>query len=135
MGLSANISDLTPVARGLVGAYGVSGVIHLVKPQVFEGIVPKRLPRRRELVYASGVAELACAAGMLTPRTRGIAGAASAALLVAVWPANVEMALQAHSRTRRRGSTPQREVQRALAVARLPLQWPLIRSSLALARR
>lgn len=134
MDLRANITHLTPVARGLVGAYVVSGVIHLVKPKVFEGIVPKQLPRRRELVYVSGVAELACAAGMLTPRTREVAGAASAALLVAVFPANVEMARQAHSRITRRGSTPQREVQRALSVARLPLQWPLIRSSVAIAR-
>ena len=43
------------------------GVLHFVRPRPFERIVPKPLPRKRELVYASGVAELACAAGLLHP--------------------------------------------------------------------
>lgn len=127
-------SPLTPLMRGLVGAYVISGVTHLVRPQVFEGIVPRGLPRRRQLVHASGVAELVCAAGLLTPRTRRAAGMASAALLLAVWPANVEMARQANRRVVRRGSTPKREIERVAAFARVPLQWPLIRASLAVGR-
>lgn len=120
--------------RGLVGAYVVSGVTHLVRPQVFEGMVPPQLPRARDLVYASGVAELACAAGLLDARTRRAAGAASVALLVAVLPGNVEMARQAHVRVGRRGSTPKREAVRAGTFARVPLQWPLIKASYDVAR-
>ena len=46
----------------------------------------------REIVLVSGVAELVCAAGLVHPRTRNAAGWASAALLLAVWPGNFQMA-------------------------------------------
>lgn len=135
MNPSSSLRQLPPVMRGIVAAYTTSGVIHLVRPQVFEGIVPRALPRKRELVYASGMAELACAAGLLDPRSRRSAAAASAALLVAVLPGNVEMARQAHARIARRGSTPKRQAVRAATFARVPLQWPLIAASYRLARR
>jgi len=113
-------------ARIVLGAFAVSGVVHLVKPQVFKPLIPKPLPAHRELILASGVAELACAAGLAFPRTRRAAGYASAALLVAVFPGNVKMALDA----RRRG----KPVVQAAAYARLPLQAPLIRGALRAAR-
>ncbi|MGB7820385.1 MAG: MauE/DoxX family redox-associated membrane protein, partial [Ornithinibacter sp.] len=87
------VSPLTRDVAALAAILAASGVTHLVRPQVFEGIVPRALPAPRELVYASGVAELVCAAGLLTPRTRVLAGWGSAALLVAVWPANVQMSV------------------------------------------
>jgi uncharacterized membrane protein len=93
---------------------------------VFEPIVPRRLPARRELVHVSGVAELACAAGLLHPRTRAVAGWASAALLVAVYPANVQMALDAH----RRAGRSRGRARHVVALARLPLQAPLVRTAL-----
>jgi uncharacterized membrane protein len=71
---------LTKDITALAALFATSGVTHFIKPQHFEGIVPKLLPRKRELVYISGVAELACAAGLLHPRTRKAAGLASAAL-------------------------------------------------------
>lgn len=108
--------------------FTVSGVIHLVRPEVFERIVPRFLPRHRELVLASGVAELACAAAVVSPRTRRIGGYASAALLAAVFPANVQMAADVVGS--RRAST----AFKAGSLARLPLQWPLIRAALNLAR-
>ena len=52
----------------------------------------RSVPAHREVILASGVAELACAAGLLHPRTRRLAGWASAALLLAVFPGNVKMA-------------------------------------------
>ena len=75
--------------QGLVALFAASGILHLVRPQVFETIVPRQLPFRRGLVYASGAAELACAAALIHPRTRRAAGWASAALLVSIFPANV----------------------------------------------
>ena len=67
--------------------------MHFVIPRTYESIVPRYLPRRRELVYASGVAEIAGGLGAMHPRTRRVASWWSVATLVAVFPANVNMAL------------------------------------------
>jgi uncharacterized membrane protein len=123
-----------PLTRRIVGlamAFMASGTTHLVRPQVFEPIVPRSLPRRRELVYASGVCELVCAAGLLAPRTRAAAGWGSAALLIGVFPANLQMTVAAAERWRRRPKDPGRAAFLAGTVARLPLQWPLVRVALS----
>src|SRR5690349_14421579 len=120
---------LTRDVAGLATLLATSGVLHLVRPQVFEGIVPHVLPRKRSLVYASGVAEIACAAGLLHPRTRQAAGWGSAALLVAVLPANVQMSVDHGKRAARREDAVSRATF-AGTLARLPLQWPLIRTAL-----
>ncbi|MTB86795.1 DoxX family protein [Aeromicrobium senzhongii] len=108
--------------------FAVSGVVHLVRPQTFERIVPRFLPRRRDLVLVSGVAELVCAAAVLAPRTRRVGALASAGLLAAVFPANVQMAVDVV------GSRRASPAFKAGVLARLPLQWPLIRAALNLAR-
>lgn len=113
-------------ARLVAGAFATSGVIHLVRPQVFEPLIPPQLGHQRELVLVSGVAELACAAGLLVPATRPIAAPASAALLIGVFPGNVQMSLDAVRAAVRRPS-PARVAVAAGSVARLPGQWPLIR--------
>ena len=103
----------------LAGIFTVSGVTHLVKPAVFEPLMPSWVPRHREVIIGSGVVELACAAGLAHPSTRRSAGVASAAVLLGVFPGNLKMAVDA-SRTR---STKFK----AIAFGRLPLQLPLIR--------
>jgi uncharacterized membrane protein len=106
---------------GLVALFGVSGLLHLLWPRPFVAIVPRALRRRRELVYATGVLELACAAGLSAPVTRRSAGLVSAGLLVAVFPANIQMAVNAlrgHSRAAK-----------ILTMLRLPMQLPLIRTA------
>jgi uncharacterized membrane protein len=110
----------------LAGIFATSGVIHLVKPEVYEPLMPEAVPSHREVIYASGVVELACAAGLLHPRTRSLAGWASVALLLGVYPANVKMAVDA-SRTHHTGL-------KAAAFGRLPLQLPMIRSAWKAAR-
>ncbi|MGZ6734568.1 MAG: DoxX family protein, partial [Nocardioides sp.] len=80
-------------AKIVLGAFTVSGIVHLVKPEVFEPLMPRRLPAHREIIVGSGVAELICAAALAHPATRRWAGLGSAALLVAVFPGNVQMAL------------------------------------------
>jgi uncharacterized membrane protein len=114
-------------SRHIAAAFAASGTLHLVRPQVFQPLIPPRLPGPRALVYGSGVAELVCAAGLLTGRRW--AGPASAALLVAVLPGNVQMALDSTARARRR-TTPARVAFAAGCWARLPLQLPLIRAAL-----
>jgi uncharacterized membrane protein len=125
---------LDKATLGLVTLFLTSGATHLVRPQVFEGMVPHVLPRRRELVYVSGVAEIVCALGLLHPSTRKVAGLASAALLVAVFPANVQMSASHAKRAQRREDTGSKAFF-AGTVARLPLQWPLIRTALRAAGR
>ena len=70
-----------------------AGVMHFVKPRWYMRIMPPYLPAHRELVYASGVAEIAGALGTMHPRTRRPAGLFLIATLLAVFPANVHMAL------------------------------------------
>jgi uncharacterized membrane protein len=114
-------------AKAVTGAFVVSGITHLVKPEVFEPLVPEQLPGgSRPWVVWSGVAELACAAGMLHPRTRKAAAYASAALLAGVLPGNVKMAADAQ-----RGDNT---ALKALTLARVPLQGPMIRGMLKAAR-
>jgi len=108
-------------AKIVVGAFLASGTVHLVKPAVYEPLMPSWVPAHREVILASGVAELACAAGMLLPPTRRLAGLAAAALLVAVFPGNVKMALD----VQRGRNTPFK----AAAWARLPMQLPMIRGA------
>ena len=78
----------------MIALVGGSGVLHLVAPGAYRRIVPRGLRRRRrEVVAVSGVAELVCAALLLSRSTRPLGAWATAALLVAVFPANVRMAL------------------------------------------
>jgi uncharacterized membrane protein len=117
-------SGTTPLRRDakvVVGAFLVSGAVHLLRPEVYEPLMPRWVPAHREVILASGVAELVGAVGMLFPPTRRLSGIASAALLVGVFPGNVKMAVDA-SRTR---NTPFK----AVALARLPLQLPMIRGA------
>lgn len=114
----------------VLGPFAVSGVVHLVRPEGFEAIVPAPLqPWARPLVIASGVAELVCALGLMVPRTRRLAGVASAGLLLAVWPANAQMSLNVGRRAARRQDAASITAF-AVSVARLPLQVPLIRAAL-----
>ncbi len=103
---------------GLAGIFATSGVVHLAKPEVYLPLMPSWVPKHREVILASGVAELACAAGLVHPRTRKAAGWASAG--------NVKMATDA-SKTNSSGY-------KAATLARLPLQLPLIRTALKAAR-
>lgn len=114
---------------GLAVLFLTSGTLHVVRPQVFEPLVPRLLPHRRELVHASGVAEILCGLGLLHPRTRAAAGYASAVLLAAVFPGNVQMSVSHGRRARRRQDAASRAAF-AATLARLPLQWPLVRTAL-----
>jgi uncharacterized membrane protein len=114
-------------SRHIASAFLTSGTVHLVRPGVYRRLIPRWLPAPTAVVYASGVAELVCAAGLLTRRRW--AGPASAALLVGVLPGNVQMALDATAAARRR-PTPARVAYAAGTWARLPLQWPMIRAAL-----
>jgi uncharacterized membrane protein len=114
-------------SRAVAAAFLTSGVTHLVRPQVFLPLIPKALPAPKTIVYASGVAELVCAAGLLTKQRW--AGPASAAVLIGVLPGNVQLALDT-TRAARRRPTPKRVAVAVAAWSRLPGQIPLIKAVL-----
>jgi uncharacterized membrane protein len=89
------------------------GTGHFVGPEFYAAIVPPFFPSPMTLVVVSGLAEIAGGVGLLTRRWRRAAGWGLLALLVAVYPANIYMALH-----------PERYHFPAWALwARLPLQF------------
>jgi uncharacterized membrane protein len=114
-----------PVA--LAGLFAVSGVLHLVRPEIYAAIVPDPLPEPLAVVRISGLLELICAAGLLTRMPW--AAPASVLLLVAIFPANVQHAIDVTS-------DPASSTWATAAVlGRLPLQLPLIWAALQTNRR
>jgi uncharacterized membrane protein len=77
----------------LAGAFITMGTLHFVAPRPFEQIMPPQIPKawHRLLVYVSGFFELAGGIGVLPTATRTAAGVGLLLLLVAVFPANVQM--------------------------------------------
>jgi uncharacterized membrane protein len=69
-----------------------AGALHFLRPKVYEAIVPPYLPSKRAIVYASGAAEAVGGLGLMIPRTRRPASRLLVATLLAIFPANVEMA-------------------------------------------
>lgn len=112
--------------RALATLLAVAGLTHFVTPKPYDWMVPRSLPGSpRAYTYASGVAELALAAAVAVPRTRRAGGLAAAALFVAVFPANVRMAVQWWRRP-----LPLR----VAGLLRLPLQVPLVLWALRVGR-
>jgi uncharacterized membrane protein len=109
---------------GLAALLGGSGVLHLVRPRVYEWLVPPELGDARTWVAASGAAEIGTAALLALPGTRRSGGWAAAGLLAAFVPA--------HLHTFR--VVPRRALPLAAATLRLPLQAPLIAAALRVAR-
>src|SRR4051794_33451098 len=82
------------LARRLTGAtFLATGLLHFLKPRYYEAIMPDYLPAHRELVLASGAAEMAGGAGLLSARPQRAGGWWMIATLIAVFPANLHMAL------------------------------------------
>ena len=116
-------------ARVLAAILGGSGLLHLVKPAAYDAVVPRSIPGpARFWTIGSGLAEVGIAAALLAPRTRPVGGLAAAALFVAVFPANVSMALRAL--TSERATT----ARRAVTLVRLPLQVPMVTRALGVHR-
>jgi len=81
-------------ARYSLAAFFITaGAAHFLNTAFFVSIVPPYLPAPRMLVYASGLFELLGGVGVLVSRTRRHAGIGLVALLVAVFPANIHMAV------------------------------------------
>jgi uncharacterized membrane protein len=113
-GVKTALRILLAIAMMLVG------VLHFANPDPFVRIVPAALPAPLLLVYVSGFFEILGGAGLLVPRVRRAAAWGLIALYVAVFPANVNMALNHIS------LTPDHPIPVPALWARLPLQAVLI---------
>lgn len=114
-----------PTSAQALGAFLVgAGLSHFAVPGFFDRIVPHALPGPpRAWTAVSGVAELAVGAAVLRPPTRSRGALVAAGLFLAVFPANVQQAVDA--------TTP---AERAVSYARLPLQVPLVVWALRVSR-
>jgi len=102
--------------RSAAGPFFVfAGAMHFVIPDAYRRIVPPYLPVPDALVYASGVAEIAGGVGLIPAATRRSAGWWLIGTLVAVFPANLHMALHPDEFSKVPGGA-------ASLWARLPLQ-------------
>ena len=111
------------VGAGLLAGMGV---LHFVIPKAFDGAIPEWVPGRpRTWTYASGVWELASAALVANRRTSKVGGYAAAATFAAVYPANIQMAVD---------NPPTNAVGIGMLL-RLPLQIPMVVWALRHARR
>ncbi len=118
----AGLRDLPPGTWIVSGLMGTSGVVHLMRPETFEALMPPWLGPPTPWILASGVVELACAAGLLT--RRGWAPRAAAVTLAVIWMGNIYYAVDVSSQP---NTSP---VVQAVAWLRVPLQVPLIRWAL-----
>jgi uncharacterized membrane protein len=103
------------------------GVLHVVAPEPFHKIIPEQLgsPKLWNLLAAG--AELGAGALLLTndPKLRRAGGWLALATIVGVYPANINMAIQAGKPTNPKAIG---------AWMRLPMQFPMIRTAYRLAR-
>jgi uncharacterized membrane protein len=129
------MTAITPSAQrdaSQVPAYRIAalllgvGTVHFLAPKPFDDIIPVELPGSpRFYTYASGVAELGIGAALLVRSTRRLAALAAVALFVGVFPGNVNM-------VRLWWDKPW--PMRIIALARLPLQIPMITEALKIHR-
>ena len=102
------------------------GTTHFLMPKPFDDIVPAELPgSARFYTYASGVAEVTTGALLLSPRTRKVGALAAIAVFLGVYPANVNMVRLWRDKPL---------IMRLGAIARLPLQIPMITEAFKLYR-
>lgn len=111
-------------SQRLLSAFFIAaGTMHFVRRRDYEAIMPPYLPLHREAVVVSGIAEIAGGLAVLSPRTRRHAGPWLVAVLAAVFPANLHMAMHPDEI---RG-LELRPIPRWALWARLPLQPLMMR--------
>jgi uncharacterized membrane protein len=109
---------VTRSQRTLAVFFVFAGTMHLVIPRRYEAIMPPYLPRHREAVQVSGLAEIAGGAAVVPPATRRFARWWLIAVLAAIFPANLHMAMNPEQVP----GLDLRRVPRWALWARLPLQ-------------
>jgi uncharacterized membrane protein len=97
--------------------YLAAGIYHFVQPGFYKKIMPSYLPYHIQLIYISGVCEILVALFLLPASTRVFAAWSLIVLLLAIFPANIQMALNFWQK---------KNPYLWIALLRLPLQFVLI---------
>ena len=97
--------------------YILAGINHFIMPNFYLQIMPPYLPYHLALVYASGMAEIACGIFLIPVKTRRIGAWLTIVILLAVFPANIQMSIANYA---------EGEMAFYLSLLRLPLQFLLI---------
>lgn len=97
--------------------YVAAGILHFIRPKVYLKIMPTYLPYPLQLVYISGICEILFGLLLLFPVTRTAGAWLLVLLLIAVFPANIQMAVTFYQK-----NNPALWI----AILRLPLQFVLI---------
>lgn len=98
-------------------AYVAAGAYHFINPMFYKKIMPPWLPAHHTLIYISGVCEVVLGIMLIPEATRQIGAWGIIVLLIAVFPANIQMMINFWNR-----NNPYLWI----AIARLPLQAVLI---------
>jgi uncharacterized membrane protein len=116
------LANLTWSQIVLAGAFIMTGILHFATPKFFVAIMPKMIPAHLHLllVHVSGVFEFLGGVGVLLTPLRPWAGIGLLLLLVAVFPANIQMLLSARASSRASAGYL------TALWARLPLQFVLM---------
>ena len=97
--------------------YIAAGILHFIRPKVYLKIMPTYLPYPLQLVYISGFCEILFGLLLLFPATRHAGAWLLILLLIAVFPANIQMAVSFYQ-----NNNPYLWI----AILRLPVQFVLI---------
>ncbi|MFL5765440.1 MAG: DoxX family protein [Bacteroidia bacterium] len=98
-------------------AYIAAGMYHFINPKFYMKIMPPYLPWHLQLIYISGIIEIGLGAMLIPESTRPLAAWLVIALLIAIFPANIQMALDFYHR---------KSPALWMAILRLPVQPLLI---------
>ena len=101
----------------MVLLYAAAGANHLIHPEVYKQIMPSWVPLQEEMVFISGLCEIVFGLLLLLPFTRRSSAWLIILLLIAIFPANIQMMFDYHHE-HKQGLW--------LTVLRLPLQFVLI---------
>ena len=74
--------------------FTAGGIAHIMTPDPFLAITPDWVPFPREVVFATGLLEIAGSIALMTPRLRWLAGVMLALYALSVWPANFKHAIE-----------------------------------------
>ncbi|MFD2706335.1 DoxX family protein [Salibacterium lacus] len=106
-----------------------AGVLHFVRERSFRRIVPKALPLRRGIVLITGIFEMIFSALLWVRKGQRMTGKFLAFFMIAVFPANVYMAVKKIS------FPPGKQINPWVLWLRLPLQIPLVVGALTLGKK
>lgn len=109
---------MTRSQRLLAAFFVFAGAMHFIRPRDYRAMMPDFLPRHREAVVVSGMAEIAGGLAVIPERTRRLARWWLLGVLTAVFPANIDMAMRPDAHPALRLD----RIPRWTLWARLPLQ-------------